>query len=468
MYTIDPCILLAMMAESQGYQYDFVESVPEDYYCKMCSLVARRLTVTSCCGEHYCHACIIKIQQQNKPCPECGEQTFGFFVVRRYNQRITSLKVYCSLKGKGCDWSGMVDQLKAHLDPDLDNCQYVDTKCPLDCQQAIPKNKVEQHVWEECVKREHVCQHCNFKATYEEVVDTHLPECKYVPLQCPNLCGVTWKREMMEDHMKICRLKEVECVFNKFGCKEKVAREDLKDHMGQNVPEHLILTATSVTKTNRELKEEIQQLKVQLQEQKMRAHVKLEETVHQHEEKLKLEIWLLKERLQKQETKFQHQFQESSHSIAQLKKTTEEQKKIIANVDQMQADLISEVQQVLTRSYHLKIPVRDRWTSLSMYTHMRGYKYGISLWKNHRGEVLWILSIVKGKYDNSLSWPVVINCVVELSDHNKQKKWASSNCFSFTKDVTENSLVGTVLCRVSELGNIADKQFYLAVNTIIL
>ena len=104
---------------------------------------------------------------------------------------ITSLKVYCSLKGKGCDWSGMVDQLKAHLDPDLDNCQYVDTKCPLNCQQAIPKNKVEQHLREECVKREHLCQHCNFKATYEEVVDTHLPECMYVTLQCPNLCGVS-------------------------------------------------------------------------------------------------------------------------------------------------------------------------------------------------------------------------------------------------------------------------------------
>ncbi len=53
------------------------------------------------------------------------------------------------------------------------------------------------------VKRPHVCQHCGFKATYEEVVDTHLPECKYVPLQCPNMCGVSCEsceREVMEDH----------------------------------------------------------------------------------------------------------------------------------------------------------------------------------------------------------------------------------------------------------------------------
>ena len=113
---------------------------------------------------------------------------------------ITSLKVYCSLKGKGCDWSGMVDQLKAHLDPDLDNCQYVDTKCPLNCQQAISEQggaTCEGGI----VKREHICQHCNFKATYEEVGDIHLPECMYVSLQCPNLCGVSCDREVMEDHM---------------------------------------------------------------------------------------------------------------------------------------------------------------------------------------------------------------------------------------------------------------------------
>ena len=170
------------MADPLTVNYDFVDAVPEDYYCKKCSLVARRLTVTSCCGEHYCHACIANTQQQDKPCPECGGESFNFLDLVKYQKRVASLKVYCSLKESGCDWSGTLEQLEAHLDPDLDNCQYVDTKCPLSCQQAIPKNKVEQHVREECVKREHVCQHCNFKATYEEVVEKHLLECKYVPL----------------------------------------------------------------------------------------------------------------------------------------------------------------------------------------------------------------------------------------------------------------------------------------------
>ena len=197
------------MASSQGYQCDFVDSVPEDYYCKKCSLVARRLTVTSCCEGHFCFSCIADSQQQDKSCPECGEQSFRCFEVVRHQKHIASLQVYCSL--------GTLEELEAHLDPDLDNCQYVDTKCPLNCQQAIPKNNVEQHVREECVKRKHVCQHCNFKATYKEVVEKHLPECKYVPLQCRNFCGVTSEREMMEDHMKTCHLEEVKCEFSDVG-----------------------------------------------------------------------------------------------------------------------------------------------------------------------------------------------------------------------------------------------------------
>ena len=209
---------MAALEQSLGYQCEFIDPVPEDFYCKNCNLVARKFTFTSCCGETYCHACIADTQEQGKPCPACGEKDFTLTKQVKYQKRIKGLKVYCTMKERGCGWSGTLEQLDTHLDPDQENCQYVDTKCPLDCQQAIPKNKVEQHVGQHCTKRPYVCQHCNFKATYEEVVDKHLPECKYVPLQCPNLCGVTFERDFTEDHMKMCRLEDVECEFGGVGC----------------------------------------------------------------------------------------------------------------------------------------------------------------------------------------------------------------------------------------------------------
>ena len=213
-----------------GHSCEFIDSVPEDFYCKKCTLVARRLTICSSCMESYCYACITDTQKQGQPCPTCGEEHFQALPQVKYQKRMKELQVYYSLKERGCGWSGTLDQLDTHLDPDQDNCQYVDTKCPFNCHMTIPKNKVEQHVAQHCAKRPYVCQYCSFKATYEEVVDTHLPECKYVPLQCPNLCGVTTERNFMEDHMKMCCLEEVECEFRGVGCEERFRREDQEKH----------------------------------------------------------------------------------------------------------------------------------------------------------------------------------------------------------------------------------------------
>ena len=47
------------------------------------------------------------------------------------------------MKERVCVWSGTLDQLDSHLDPHLDNCQYVDSNCPLNCLQAMPKEQGE-------------------------------------------------------------------------------------------------------------------------------------------------------------------------------------------------------------------------------------------------------------------------------------------------------------------------------------
>ena len=310
------------MAASLGYGCEFIDSVFDDFYCKKCTLVARRLTVTTCCGESFCHACIVDNQEEGKPCLECGKTDFTSFEQVKNQKRINCLRVYCSMKERGCDWSGTLEQLDTHLDPDEDNCQYVDTKCPLNCHMTIPKNKVEQHVAQHCAKRPYVCQHCNFKATYEEVVDTHLPECKYVPLQCPNLCGVTFERDFMEDHMKMCRLEEVECEFSGMGCDGRFRREDQEDHTRQNSQKHLTLTASLAAETKEQL------LKKLLEQDK--KHKEEEEKLRQKIEELDKKLGEQKEtlngqdkRLDKEEKKRQQQ----EKKLGEQEKKHEEQKK---------------------------------------------------------------------------------------------------------------------------------------------
>ncbi len=132
---------MAVLDPPQGYELEFLDSVPDELLCKKCTLVARRLVITGCCGESFCQTCIA---DTNTPCPACGSNEVSSFEHVKNQRLISNLRVYCSMKERGCVWSGPLDQLDTHLDPDLDNCQYVDTKCPLNCLQDIPKNEVEQ------------------------------------------------------------------------------------------------------------------------------------------------------------------------------------------------------------------------------------------------------------------------------------------------------------------------------------
>ena len=308
------------MATPQGYQCEFIDQVVEDFYCKKCTLVARRLTITTCCAESFCQDCIAGTIDQ---CPACGENDFTTFQHAKNQKRINNLKVYCIMKKRGCSWSGTVEQLDSHLDHDQDNCQYVDTKCPLNCQQTIPKNKMEQHVAEECVKRAFVCKHCSFKATYEEVVDIHLPECKYVPLQCPNRCGVTDERDFMEDHMKACRLEEVGCKFSGVGCEERFRREDQEEHTRQNSQQHLTYTALLAV----EMKEQLQQNILEQDKKHRHDMQEVNQIVKELEKRLQNQENLHKEGYKKLQQKLQDQEKEHKVEEQTLKKKLEEQEK---------------------------------------------------------------------------------------------------------------------------------------------
>ena len=311
------------MAASLGYQCEFLDPVSDDLYCKKCTQVARKLSITTCCGESFCQSCIADTQKEGKPCPVCGEKDYNIVGQVKSQKRINCLQVYCSMKERGCGWSGTLEQLDTHLDPDQDNCQYVDTKCPLNCHMTIPKNKVEQHVAQHCAKRPHVCQHCNFKATYEEVVDTHLPECKYVPLQCPNLCVVTFERDFMEDHLKMCRLEEVGCEFSGVGCEGRFIREDQEEHTRQNSQKHLTLTASLAVDT----KEQLQQKLPEQDKKHKEEEEKLKQKIEEQEKKLKDE----EKKRQRQEDKLGEQEKKLGEQKKRLngqeKKLEEEEKK---------------------------------------------------------------------------------------------------------------------------------------------
>ena len=345
---------------SQGYKCEFIDSVPDYLCCKKCTLVARKINITTCCGESYCHACITFTQEEGKPCPACGENDFNIVGHIKNQKQIASLQVYCITKERGCDWSGKLEQLDTHLDPDQDNCLYVDTKCPLNCHMTIPKNKVEQHVAQHCAKRPYVCQHCNFKATYEDVVDKHLPECKYVPLQCPNLCGVTFERYFTEDHMKMCRLEEVGCEFSGVGCNGLFRREDQEEHTRQNSQKHLTLTASLAVETKEHLQQKLLEQHKEVKEQNRMLEMKL----LNQEQKHKVEEQKLKQQLEKEVKKLENKDREHKEEWKTLKQVIEEQRKDMQELRQMlvlqEHKLDEETQKLLKEEQKLKMELQNQ------------------------------------------------------------------------------------------------------------
>ena len=375
-----------------------------------------------------------------------------------------------------------LEQLDTHLDPDQENCQYVDTKCPLDCQQAIPKNKVEQHVGQHCTKRPYVCHHCNFKATYEEVVDKHLPECKYVPLQCPNLCGVTFERDFMEDHMKMCRLEDVGCEFGGVGCDGRFRREEQEEHTRQNSQKHLTMTASLAVETREQLQDQVakyreieqnlkqklkeQEQKLEDQEQKLKVQ---EQSLDEQDQKLKEQDKKLKElykilkeqdiNRKKQNQKLNEQDHKLKEHVKEQEQKLEEQNdsitvrlqelelKFKALLKGLSDETETKLNPLMTRRLKManfsiekekRKDVNSWWYGPAMYTHVGGYKFCIAVLANGhgsgRGKAMAVqLYSLPGEYDSELKWPVKAKFTIELVNQCGNDNVIAEGCDSWYK-----------------------------------
>ena len=306
-----------------------------------------------------------------------------------------------------------------------------------------------------CAKKPYVCQHCNFKATYEEVVDKHLPECKYVPLQCLNLCGVTFERDFMEDHMKMCRLEEVECEFSGVGCDDQFRREDQEEHTRQNSQKHLTLTASLAVET----KEQLQQ-KLLEQDKKHKEEEKLKQRIEEQEKKIEelakkdnehgVEEQKLKQKIEEQEKKFEGQEKKLNAQVIEHREEVvqklAEQKKMLEKLfesklqclDQKLLELTKKSNQneinfkkvsgmiSLDRTFEMtnfsaeeaKNKYSD-WKSPAMYTHVCGYKFCIGVDANGygfgRGYTVHVdVWGIPGEFDDQLKWPARAKFTIEL------------------------------------------------------
>ena len=433
-------MILLQMAESSrvgSYKCEFIDEVSEYLICGLCKHAANGPSITTCCGELFCQACIASALDEKKPCPSCEKPTFSTFLNLKLERKIKNLCVHCTMKDRGCQWTGQLEQLDTHLEVETGDCEYVDIECPEKCGQQIQKRQLANHIANECPERDFVCQYCGFKATYDIVSNKHWPECQNYPVPCPNECNIgAVERNILEDHLNTCPLQVVECAFSYAGCNKKLQRQDMDKHMEQSTQEHLALMAAANVRMSREFEKK-------LQEQRDEFRGYLEQKLQEQQAELKAQSIEFQTKLKENEQQTRNANQKLEREVYQLQKKYEElqtkQDKQIRAAGTKITDNERQIQEKTTQiekrvsdceSYHFPSIVMDNFkledrgvvqkNSQFLYTHSGGYKFRFVV-SEQEVHMSVKLEAHSGLFDDSLQWPAKCTITLQLLNQHRDQ-----------------------------------------------
>ena len=247
-----------MASNANNEEYDFVKKPSEKYYCPVTfELLTDPRQTSECCGNRLSRAAAEQLEAEDKPCPLCKKAPLKTTMDLCFKREVMELKVYCSKKSAGCEWTGELGELERHLKLGSveGQCRYVDVQCPLECGKRLQRRYLEDHKTTNCEKRLFTCEHCDYEATYEKVVNDHWPKCQRYPEVCPNLCSnEVIERRFLKRHLdEKCTLQEVECEFFHAGCRAKIKRQALEEHLEAKKDKHLKIVSAKCTKLESKL-----------------------------------------------------------------------------------------------------------------------------------------------------------------------------------------------------------------------
>ncbi|XP_019955056.1 TNF receptor-associated factor 6 [Paralichthys olivaceus] len=217
----------------QGYDVEFDPPLESKYECPIC-LMALRNAVQTPCGHRFCKNCIEKsIRDTGQRCPVDNEMLSEdqLFPDNFAKREILSLTVCCPN-------SGCVDKMELrHLENHLAQCQFATAPCP-QCQQSVRKSHLEEHTTVECQRRPVSCPDCVACFVYEES-ELHEQQCPFANVKC-QYCEMDLIRDQIESHCDTdCPKAPIACNFSTFGCKERMQRHNLAQHMQEFTQMHM-------------------------------------------------------------------------------------------------------------------------------------------------------------------------------------------------------------------------------------
>lgn len=356
-----------------GYDYQFVDTVPDVFICNICYLPSRDPYLSVCCGHVFCNACLNNEFATIKVCPTCRNEEFTTFPNKQADREVKNFRVLCPNKKKGCEWIGELRAVSEHVESS-EGCKYVNVVCRNGCGKKILRKNLPHHLLISCPSREEECKHCCTIGGYQYITGRHKKVCPKLPLPCPNKCKADKiNREDMADHKKSCPLEMIQCDY---GCDFKVTRKDQEKHDQEKMQDHLALT------------------KEELESTRDRVNV------------LEALLFQIINR------------QQGSHGI-----TSEWSIQLhLASVSAVTSPVAPVV--ISLKGYSVKRREKKKWYSNDIYTHNQGYRICLCVRAASNDEKDDRLSVYiclrKGPYDEQLAWPfrdeVEIQLLNQISD----------------------------------------------------
>ena len=422
-----------------GYECEFVTKPPRELQteCPICLQILRKPHLVTCCCRKFCHPCIQRVKDAGKACPLCNDTTFVLIHEKDLERTLNGFEVRCVREKEGCKWTGELGRLTNHLNVEpgsenqLEGCEYVEIECAYNCGEHTQRHRMTKHQADECHKRPYSCNYCReYKSTFEDVAYKHYPVCKCYPLSCPNHCTpYAIERQSLEEHLnKDCPLAFINCDFNHAGCEVKLPRQDMPNHLQENMVSHVSLLAAQNLKLRKE------------QEESQRKIADMQNEAEQNKERNQQKIAELEASLHQNSVmagKMKDQIK-----VSEEKTTTLEAELAVVKNKQADYDRTS----LLVRR-HLRIVPVDIIISAyspvhteSFYTHDFGYKMNLHVEHSSgfyaSNQCLVYLCLEEGEFDHNLHWPVKGTVTVQLLNQLEDKLHQTNNiAFNFKKSV---------------------------------
>ena len=232
-----------------GYEYSFADP-PDDLKCPVCLHVCREAYQVDCCGKVFCKACIARAKERNNVCPTCCKESFNMFKDGRSCRDIKRLKVSCSNEGKGCDWSGELENYDKHES----ECVFKEVRCPnkFECDASIQVQFLDRHL-NECPGRKIECPVCQRNIPHRHM-DRHPNVCPKVKIECDNSdCSVELYRDQLKEHKNVCPKEKIACPYKISGCSTTILREDKDKHLLEFKEQHSHIANDTISTLRRQL-----------------------------------------------------------------------------------------------------------------------------------------------------------------------------------------------------------------------